>query len=81
MMKSHIYLKFKCEQENRYERLTFPSNIVSYDEIIKYLETKKKICKSLALASFMVEFSDGKKTDKIMLLDLNRNVGKTMSFI
>ena len=41
MKSSSIYIKFNSEAE--FERLTFPSQVVSYDEIKKYLEKKKKI--------------------------------------
>eukprot|EP00347_Sterkiella_histriomuscorum_P003037 403365834 len=59
MRSSSIYIKFQSEAE--FERLTFPSQVVSYDEIKKHLEKKKKIV-----------FAD-KKTDRIVLMDINRS--------
>lgn len=41
MRSSSILIKFGSE--GQFERLTFPSNVVSVDEIKKYLEKKKKI--------------------------------------
>ena len=67
MRSSSIYIKFGSEAQ--FERLTFPSHVVSYDEIKKYLEKKKKIV-----------FAD-KKTDKITLIDVNRNAEIVDGFI
>ena len=67
MRSSSIYLKFRSEAE--FERLTFPSQVVSYDEIRKHLEKKKQIV-----------FAD-KKTDRIALIDLNKDKEITEGFI
>ena len=55
---------------------------MSYDEIKKYLEKKKKISKysSRLTISYKLVFAE-KKTDKITLLDLNKNVEITDGYI
>ncbi|CDW87243.1 yth domain-containing protein 1 [Stylonychia lemnae] len=66
-MRSSIRIKFQSEAE--FDRLPFHSQVVSYDEIKKYLERKKKLV-----------FAD-KKTDKIVLMDVNRNKEFNEGFI
>lgn len=77
MRSSSIYIKFASEAQ--FERLTFPSHVVSYDEIKKYLEKKKKIGINSYLL-IVIAFAD-KKVDKITLLDLNHNREITEGFI
>lgn len=63
MKSSCIYIKFGSE--SKYERLTFSSQVVTYNEIKQHLERKKHIM-------FPAEGAGAKKTDKtdvIMLVD------------
>jgi hypothetical protein len=63
MKSSCIYIKFGSE--SKYERLTFSSQVVTYNEIKQHLERKKHIM-------FPAEGTGAKKTDKtdvIMLVD------------
>ena len=67
MRSSSIYIKF-CSEAN-YERLTFTSQVVTYNEIKSHLERKKHI-------SFPEKKTE--KSDNIVLFDVinNREIGE-----
>ena len=50
MRSSSIYIKFGSE--SNYERLTFTSQVVTYNEIKKHLEKKKQVGKKAFFLNF-----------------------------
>lgn len=47
MRSSSIYIKFHSEA--KYERLTFTSEVVTFNEIKQHLEKKKHVCKDYTI--------------------------------